>query len=179
MDQSSELTFLAIIVGLAAYIGAVRFAMLGRLAASPRPNHAGLLKAFLIGLLIPDIAIVAAGICLFIHLFWHDIFEVQPSANWLLLAKKCFGICIGALALSHAIQWGITIKKSLRDSKSKDLIADAWAANNSHLKTINSTVADLHKQVAGIADKLKIDPPATDEITLQPNDLSNDRGKPL
>ena len=80
------LSLLTLIVALSAYISALRFTMLGKLAEWPRPRNQRSLKKNLFFLMPIDFFLVFSGVFVAIHLFvgwWFDCERtLLPRQNW-------------------------------------------------------------------------------------------------
>lgn len=107
-----KLNLLALMVALSAYLAAIRFAVIGRLATVPPPMNAASLKRFLLSLIPADAPLVIGGLLLTADLFWAPLVG-GAAPGWLYwLAQWLFVAAIIVLAIHHAISWIITVSKA-------------------------------------------------------------------
>jgi hypothetical protein len=106
MEFTELLAFLALIVALSSYAGAMRLALIGRLSATPPPAAPSLIRIYLLGLTLADVFLVIAGVLLVI-LIWPRV----PCENMLCTIRTLFVIALGFLVLMHAVAWVVTAAK--------------------------------------------------------------------
>lgn len=128
MANIDQLGLLSLIVALAAYVGAVRLAVLGRLAQpGVDDHHKARLKSFLRWLIPADAAFLGAGVPLFLSIFWPDItgrpplIDSDPIPIWLcLLGIMVLGFINGSLGARASIAIAIAILVSRLERGNKN-----------------------------------------------------------
>ncbi len=107
-----KLNLLALMVALSAYLAAVRFAVIGRLAGDPKPANPAGLKQLLVALIPADAPLVIGGLLLTADLFWTSLIGGPPPPSLFWLAQWLFVIAIVVLAIHHMVSWVITFGKA-------------------------------------------------------------------
>lgn len=106
IDPSGLLSLLSLIVALAAYVGAVRLAVLGRLAQpGVDDHHKARLKSFLRWLIPADAAFLGAGVLLFLRIFWPDLTGGQSLVGLDPIIVWLFFLGIMVLVFHHMVAW--------------------------------------------------------------------------
>lgn len=99
-----QLNFLALIVALSAYLAAIRFYAMQRLAGNP--SNAKSLKAFLFRLVFADAPLVIAGVLLTIQMFAMPLLaDDNPGQTISWWVALLFCIAVGVLAAYHFLAW--------------------------------------------------------------------------
>ena len=107
MLKIDPINLLSLVIALAAYIGAIRLAVIGRMGTNPAPAEAvkTKLKLFLRLLIPADVAFIIAGFLLFLRIFWSDMFHgVAPTSLDPIIVWSFFAGVI-VLMLHHVFSW--------------------------------------------------------------------------
>lgn len=107
MSQIDHLDLLSLIIALSAYVGGVRLVVYGRIGANPAPSAETKqrLKNFLRLLIPADAALIVSASCLFVRIFWDDLFGGAPPAGLDPVIVWSFFIGVIVLILHHAASW--------------------------------------------------------------------------
>ena len=103
-----KLNLLSLIVALSAYLAALRFYAIQRLAT--KPTNAQSLKAFLFLLVFADAPLVVAGVLLSLQLFWEPFCTLSASSSswWVALL---FLIAVMVMSVYHLAAWYKSVKE--------------------------------------------------------------------
>lgn len=106
MANLNQLPLLSLVVALAAYVGGIRLAVLGRINAAPPPQDVAALKRFLKRLIPTDFLLIVAGIFLFLKIFWSDLVGGIAAPMWFdTLIVWAFFFATVTLVLHHVVAW--------------------------------------------------------------------------
>lgn len=105
----SELDFLAVAIALAAYVGAVRIALIQRLGSN---SQSRLLSKIVVLSLIPaDFNLILSALIMAAKVFCFDAFGQQRIEEWFPLCPFFFVCAVCYLALQHLVAWVLSVLK--------------------------------------------------------------------
>ena len=105
MANLDPIALLSLIIALSAYVGGVRLAVLGRIAAIPPPSNRHGLKSFLKWLVPADATLATSALLLLLKVFWGDLFGgsapswFDPTIIW------TFFVGVIVLVCHHIVSW--------------------------------------------------------------------------
>ncbi len=112
--QTLDLNLLTLILALSVYIASIRFVIVSRLIAEPKPDndHKAKYRRFLKWLLPPDVLFVIAGLLLFLHIYWSNLFgaDLQAPSCLASIVIWCFFLGILCLMGHHIYSWCRTLR---------------------------------------------------------------------
>ena len=105
-----QLNFLSLIVALSAYLAAIRFYAMQRLASNP--SNAKALKKFLFKLIFADAPLVLAGVLLTIQIFFKPLLaDPVPGESITWWVSLLFCVAVAVLAAYHFLAWVKSIQE--------------------------------------------------------------------
>lgn len=108
-----QLNFLSLIVALSAYLSAIRFYAMQRLASNP--SNAKSLKAFLFRLVFADAPLVLAGVLLTVQMFFKPLLaDPAPGESIAWWVSFLFCLAVVVLATYHFLAWVKSIQEYVK-----------------------------------------------------------------
>ncbi len=109
-----DLNFLALILGLSVYVSSIRFVVIGRLIGESTlsDDRKERYKTFLRWLIPADVLLVVAGVLLFLHIFWKNLFGENATSPecFACVIVWCAFLGVLWLACHHVVSWFKTLR---------------------------------------------------------------------
>ena len=129
--RPNTLVFLSLIVALAAYLGAIRLAILFKLGSDDarddtahNDDHRFHLKSVLVALIPADIAFITAAWLLLFYEFAEPLMGWTPREDLHRWATWAFIAGVAVLSFHHLVAWGRGLGSWLKDYEARSEKAD-------------------------------------------------------